>query len=178
MEKHTEITADEAFSLYYKSIYNYILSHLRGDSYLAEDIASDVFAILYHKWESIRPKTNAVIAAWLFETARNVLRNHHHAHTRAPIILSLDDMVDLICPEEDNAAAQVANDLNYHRLLQQLRASLSARDRAFFDAMYIEELSVTALAQRFNIKPEQVYVRRSRLNRRLRTIISKKFQKK
>lgn len=72
------VATEEFKNQIYKDYYRKVLSYLTGkvnDSYLAEELCSDVFLKVYEKLDSF-DETKASISTWIFTITRNTLTDY------------------------------------------------------------------------------------------------------
>ena len=172
-----EITFDQAYLSYFRVICLYIMSRLPCDRYTAEDIAAETFLTLQLKWNTVSPHHRGVIAVWLHRTADNKIRDHQKKQARTPIVMD----AELLSAQELRARAEefaeIDREIDFQKLSDRICRALSGQDRALFRAIYLEEQTTEELMKRFGISASTLYLRRSRLKRKLQKILSKKADK-
>ena len=72
---------------------------------------------------------------------------------------------------DEDGVQRVQEQYDYELLLQKIRHKLKEKDRLLFEAIYIERLPTELLAQRLQISTAAVYLRKARLDRKLRSIL-------
>ena len=168
-ENDKELDLSEAYQAYFNTIRRYVVSRLHCDTALAEEACSDVFFLLQSKWESLASHRPQLIITWLYRTANYVICNYRRRMTRQAA-QDLEAALGEYASDEDGVQ-RVQEQYDYELLLQRIRRLLKEKDRLLFEAIYIERLPTELLAQRLQISTAAVYLRKARLDRKLRSIL-------
>lgn len=92
----------EIYENYYQKVLRYIISKV-NDTYLAEDLCSDIFLKIYEKYDSFDPG-KASLSTWIYTIARNSLTDYYRSRRvfeEVPEdIESKESLEDDICSDE------------------------------------------------------------------------------
>ncbi len=166
-----ELELSELYQTYFRAICLYVQARLPCDRYRAEDIASDVFFILQLKWNTIHPRTPAVLITWLYRTADNLLRDHRKRAMHSPDVVELESAESMLFAHGSDEIDIMLQKEDFRRLLHTIKAALSKGDWALFVAKYIEEKTTAEMLAQFGLQPGTFYLRCSRLRGRLKKIV-------
>ncbi len=137
---------DDAFKAkiyedYYKKVYSYLLGQV-NDSYLAEDLASDVFLKVYEKLD-LYDETKASISTWIFTIARNKLTDYYRGRTVFGEI-----------PETMADGSDIEEDMCNNEMLEILAGALEKldeRERDIIILHYYSGVTLKEIGQRLGI---------------------------
>jgi RNA polymerase sigma factor (sigma-70 family) len=124
----------------------------------AMDAVSEVFEVAWSK-RLRAPGTVDDRVGWLFEIAKNKIREEMRRRRRRPHVSSNLDYRD---PLSDHAEAIALADLGMH-----VYRSLSPSDRLLFDLLFIQEVGRDNACAKLNITMQALYTRASRLRSRI-----------
>jgi RNA polymerase sigma-70 factor, ECF subfamily len=143
-------------------VYRFCLSQLRNPA-LAEEMASEVFFRAFKAYERVKPTETGVIP-WLFRIAQNAIIDHHRrAHRWTRVFDRLTHENHRV--DDAEYTAGVRADL---RLLIDMMAELSERDRMLVGLRVGADLSYSAIAEIMDMKQHAVIVATNRALSRLR----------
>jgi RNA polymerase sigma-70 factor, ECF subfamily len=104
---------NDLFERYFRKMYSF--AYVRtGDTHLAEEIASEVFAAAARGISRYRD-TGAPIGAWLYRIARNITADHVDKRAKRPLV-----SIDAIQLETDGMARRVENAADLARGIAEL----------------------------------------------------------
>ncbi len=158
---------EQIYQEHFPAIYALIQSRLHVDHQAAEDITSDVFLKLQLKWDSISPRSPAVIATWLYRAAENTILDYIKKTSRRPII-AVEPETGFEFSDHGAEAEKTIGDLDCQFLLDQIKTILTPRDWDLFLAIYVFELPRDELLKKFHLKANQFYLRKLRIREKLR----------
>ncbi|MDI6696767.1 MAG: sigma-70 family RNA polymerase sigma factor [Anaerolineales bacterium] len=146
---------------YVERIYRYVYVRIGGETYLAEDLTSQIFVDALEGLRQYRDQGQ--FAAWLFSIARRKIADHYRARRNQ---VSLD-WLDNILHADDNPlqALLEAEDI---RLARQIKERLNDNERELIELRYAAGLSFEEIAQLLGRKPSAVKMSLYRLLERLR----------
>lgn len=136
----------------------------------AEDVAQETLSRVLDALRQDRVHTPAALPAFVFQTARNVCRQHHRStgrerrafhrfrHWREATVSRRDPLLQLVGHERRQRV---------RRALQRL----GERDREILRMSYYEDVDTVDVARRLEITPGAVRVRRHRALKRLRGLL-------
>ena len=159
-----EITFEELYRKYYPDLLLYVCSKLNHPKEVAEDIASEAFALLFEKWEIFDPKSYPALITWLRKTARFLSYNFNRKAQQLPTI-PLNNMI-----ENENIADPLADYL-YREDIRHIRKKLTEEEYQLFENIVIYNRSIKQIAPTLNISPGTLKVRWFRLKNKIRQIL-------
>jgi RNA polymerase sigma factor (sigma-70 family) len=170
-----EIASDpDAFERFYRehvdAVQRFVARRV-GDPYLAADLTADVFVAAIESARSYRRSRGEPIA-WLFGIARNVVAGERRQTARRLRVATRFEGRDLV-DEEDLAALHARIDAeSVARSLYGELARLSEAERAVFELVALDGLTVVEAARALGINPVAARVRYFRARRSLRNRLS------
>jgi RNA polymerase sigma factor (sigma-70 family) len=142
-----------------------------GDPYLAADLTADVFVVAIESAGTYRRSRGEPIA-WLFGIARNVVAGERRRTARRLRVATRFEGRDLV-EEEDLAALHARIDAeSVARSLYGELDCLSGAERAVFELVALDGLTVAEAARALGINPVAARVRYHRACRSLRDRLS------
>ncbi len=165
-----EIASDpDAFERFYRehveAVQRFVARRV-GDPYLAADLTADVFVAAIESAGSYRRNRGRPIA-WLFGIARNVVADERRRTARRLRVATRFEGRDLV-DEEDLAALHARIDAeSAARSLYAELARVSDAERAVFELVAIDGLTVAEAARALGINPVAARVRYHRARRSL-----------
>jgi RNA polymerase sigma-70 factor (ECF subfamily) len=165
-----EIASDpDAFERFYRehveAVQRFVARRV-GDPYLAADLTADVFVAAIESARSYRRNRGRPIA-WLFGIARNVVADERRRTARRLRVATRVEGRDLV-DEEDLAALHARIDAeSAARSLYAELARVSDAERAVFELVAIDGLTVAEAARALGINPVAARVRYHRARRSL-----------
>jgi RNA polymerase sigma factor (sigma-70 family) len=168
-ENDKELNLSEAYQAYFNTIRRYVVSRLHCDTSLAEEACSDVFFLLQSKWDELSSHQPRLILTWLYRTANYVMCDYRRKTARYSTQEWEIALKEYAANEDD--VQRVQEQYDYELLLQKIKHRLKEKDRLLFEAIYIEKLPTETLAQQLHISTAAVYLRKARLDRKLRLIL-------
>ena len=175
MDEH-EMTYEESYEKHCKIIYQYILSKTQYDSHTVEDLTSETFIKLYLKWGEISPHTYGVVITWLYRAAEYEILDYIKKQSRRPQIDS-EPPSEHEFSDHCSELEEIHGKHDYLILLRNIQNSLSPKDWDLFVAIYLDRLSIEEIKTRFNLNENALYLRKSRIKKKLKHF-SKNFDKK
>lgn len=158
-------TFNEAYELYYESIYKFCLSRLNGGSEYAEDCTQEVFLVFYNRLT--KGDTFEYPRAFLYKTAVNIIRQYNDKNIK--INSNETEFDEYIPSDEINSAIEK---ISFESLKKRIEESLRDDDLILFREFFIEEKRVKDIARELGITPTTCATRLHRLRSRLKAIIN------
>lgn len=166
------MTYEEAYKKYRRRIESFCLYKLDGgDGQLAEDLCSEVFLLLYMKWDALDTHEEARVLKWLYNTALIKVREHRRLASKKPLVYSLEDYntPDAVpCEALTYLDTQADDELVYRQYLEQIKATLSPKDRQTFVLKVEKQYTVAQIAKELQENEVTVKVRWYRIQKRLK----------
>ncbi len=135
-----QIAISDLFERYHLKIFRYLYYKV-GDIPTAEDLASEVFARLVRSWATTT-QSGALLQAWLFKTARNLVIDHY----RRNLILRPEELPDSLPSKDDPIEMTIEHQLD-HQLLYKAIRLLSFDQGEVIRLRFINNLSIAETAQ-------------------------------
>ena len=166
------MTYEEAYKKYRRRMESFCLYKLdAGDGQLAEDLCSEVFLLLYMKWDALDTHEEARVLKWLYNTALIKVREHRRLASKKPLVYSLEDYntPDAVpCEALTYLDTQADDELVYRQYLEQIKATLSPKDRQTFVLKVEKQYTVAQIAKELQENEVTVKVRWYRIQKRLK----------
>lgn len=144
----TEEFKTELYANYYKKVLSYLNGKV-NDSYLAEDICSEVFLKAYEKLDTF-DETKASVSTWLFTITRNTMTDYFR--TRKVFSEIPEDL-----PEENDIEENYCQNETLDTLADALEG-LPERERDLIILHYYSGMSLKDVAQQLGISYAYVKV--------------------
>lgn len=161
IQSTNEITFEELYRKYYPDLFLYIHCKLNHPKEVAEDIASEAFALLFAKWESFNPKYYPALITWLRKASLFISYDLNRKAQQLPTI-PLEDMMD-----NEN----ITDHLLYHEDIRRLQQNLTPEEYQLFENIVIYNRSIKQIAPTLNVSPGTLKVRWFRLKHKIRQIL-------
>ena len=165
------MTYEEVYKKYRRRIESFCQYKLSTtDGQLAEDLCSEIFLLLYMKWEELESHEEARVLKWLYNAALIKTREHQRLASKKPLIYSLEEYNVTDDPCEAFAYLDTAADdeLVYRQYLERIKASLSEKDRQTFVLKVEKQYTVAQIAKELQENEVTVKVRWFRIRQRLK----------
>jgi RNA polymerase sigma-70 factor (ECF subfamily) len=135
------------FDRYYDNIRNF-LYYRTGNIELSEDLAQDVFLILWENRSKIREES---VTGYLYTIAGNLLKNHYRKKEVSFRFLST------FSPDNDRESPEFIMELReFDTLLQSVLAAMPEKSRAVFLMNRIDDLTYKEIAVRLQLSVKAV----------------------
>ena len=164
IKKQADKTLREAYEKYYASIYKFCLSKMKNDSWSVEDCVQEAFLVFYNRL--LRGEEFEFVQAFLFKTASNLIKKRYAQLKKQEKDISLEEVKKI-----PSQSADIDDRLTFEEYSKMISDALSDTDREIFTLRYIEELSITEIANELGLTIKNVSTRLSRMRKRLREII-------
>jgi len=136
----------EHYIEYFSLICGILYSKVK-DPDTAEDMAQEIFAVLYRKYDEVRK-----VRAWLMAAARLALMEHRRIAGRQPLSLATEDLTV--------AARAVPDTVDTRMVLAEAIESITGSiDRVVFDLISIQDYSCSEAASAVGLTRRQVKYR-------------------
>jgi RNA polymerase sigma-70 factor (ECF subfamily) len=144
------------------------LTHMSGDSRLAEDLTQEVFLKLYRYRRAYQ--CGMPVAPWVFAIARNVMLDHRRSNRRKAESLSADGILPEPCARETPSPAERFGAAEVRELLE----GLPAAQREAVLLLKVHELSLAEAAALCGTSIASMKMRAHRAYRALRHTFAKR----
>lgn len=140
-------------------LYALVMTRVRGDSALAEDIVQETFLEAIHRAEAYDPSRGS-LRAWLWTLSRNVLRKHLRHHPRGQDLIArqlrLDQSWAELAGVLDGARSsdEILLRQETRELVTATLASLEPRYRQVLERKYIDGCSLSVLAEELAVSQD------------------------
>jgi RNA polymerase sigma-70 factor (ECF subfamily) len=142
---------EKAFSAYFERYYDSIRNFLyykSGDAELAQDLAQEVFLILWKKWDQLQPEK---VKSYLYTIANNLFLNEAKHQkvvlkfNQRPVNNTLQETPQFLLEEEE-----------FRQRLQTAIAELPEKNRVVFLMNRIEKLTYREIAERLGLSVKAI----------------------
>ena len=174
MMDQQQLTFDDIYRMKYKLICQYIEQNIRYDADSAEDIASEVFLLLYKKWDTIIHKTEVSLTAWLYHTAEFYMLSHRKKVLRHSKVVVWEDIEELHIKDDVDFIDAMQRDEEYRDLLHQIRMELSEQEWELFEAIYMKKENSDNITQRTGMTCTKLYALRRRMRNKVKKVLKNK----
>ena len=154
------------YDLKFRWVANFLSARLTN-AHDVEDIAAEVFSVIWQQWSTIDQTSN--LDAYLFTIVRNKLNDHLRRKYKFADLNIQIETEDIVSDEAD----YTSNTHVYKEKLMSLVGKLDADDQEFFRYKYQENLSSNLIAERLGITKNNVKVRNNRLVKKLKKLWEK-----
>ena len=169
-----------------KLIYHTIYQTLRTKNFsfdlqIMDDLYQEVFLALfknkYKKLKQFKGKNNCSLASWLRLIASRTVIDFLRKQ-RNPVYLddAVDDkkkVMETLADESDLPDKSLEKE-EWYQIFKEIVQGLPPRDRYLFELSYSQELPDREVAQVMNLSISAVYMRKSRIKKKLQKVIEKK----
>ena len=177
---------DASFEYLYRKYLDRIVMYINGlydvDVETSMDIAHDVFKLLWEKRDEIYDGDELKMLGWLYETAKLKSWEYNRSKNKQLVDYTPDitgmsndfatEYEDLTCIEGYSSV-----DHKYQSYLDELKKSLSEKEREMFILIVEEKLDPRDAAEKLNISDVNFRVRWHRLRNKLKPIVNKLIEK-
>ncbi len=168
------MTFDDAFERFYETVLRYCVYILNDDRVAAEEATSKTFIVLFLKWDTLTSYDDQFLRCWLIGVARNAIKEVKRERRRNPVPTSDAALEELLkrkqletVVEYDSAREQQ----KYEQYLILLKEKLKPIDFDTFYLLAIKRTSHAEAAKRLHITENALYIRWSRLRKKLKIIL-------
>ena len=166
------MTYEEVYKKYRKRIESFCKYKLdSSDEQIAEDLTSEVFILLYEKWDSLSNHEEARVLKWLYNAALIKIREHHRLASKKPLVYSWEDynsLEDPQCEEPTYDDTQTDDEVIYQQYLEQIKAYLREKDRQTFELKIEKHYTIAQIAKELNANEVTIKVRWYRIQQKLK----------
>lgn len=174
MMDQQQMTFDDIYRMKYKLICQYIEQNIRYDADSTEDIANEVFMLLYKKWDTIVLKTEVSLTAWLYHTAEFYMLSHRKKILRRSKVVVWEDIEEMHIKDDMDFIDTMLRDEDYRDLLKRIRMALSEQEWELFEAIYIKKEGSVNITQRLDVTSGKLYALRRRIKNKVKKMIENK----
>lgn len=167
-----DMTYEEAYKNYRKRIESFCQYRLNlSEKSLAEDLTSEIFVLLYIKWESLDSHEEARVLKWLYNAALIKVREHHRLASKKPLVHSWEDYNGAEhsqCEAFTYLDTQADDEATYQKYLEQIKAHLNEKDRKTFELRVEKQYTIAQIAKELNANEVTIKVRWYRIQQKLK----------
>ena len=168
-----ELDLSEAYQKYFNTIRRYVAGRLRCDTALAEEATSDIFFLLQTRWDELTSHKSQVISTWLYRTANYTINDYKRKIWKQSATADWEAAVEQEATKETDIQ-DIHEKYDYELLLQKIKGELKEKEWILFEALYINKTPTADIAKLLHISNAAVYLRKARLEQRLRAILGRK----
>ncbi len=152
---------------YYSRIYDYCLYRIRHQQD-AEDMSSDIFCLLYDKWEHYETHDETAVLAFLYRSANYKIVERG----KGTIILYGNEEIDIDSLSGDVPIDyEIVENDKYERYISEILRNLAGKERELFTYIVIDKLPYADIGNRFGVSENSVKLRWYRLRRRMKPLV-------
>lgn len=156
------------FESHYKKVYNFISFRI-NNHHDTEELVSQVFEKVMIKFY-MYDETRSSMEAWIVGIAKNVVNDYFRAIKRQNIV-SIDNVINLICGRSQPSEIVVKNDEN--KALVEVLSTLSQKERTIIAMKFSTGLKNTEIAEIMDISESNVGSILHRTLKKMRTKLEK-----
>ncbi len=161
-----DIIYDKAFKKNHSIMVRYCARKVGG--YMAEDIASEAFMLLYIKWDALVSHDEKLITAWLYKVIDRKVMEYQRKNCGEKETVDWSDVEKTYA---DDTVDGLAEEKRYNLYMREIRQRLSKLEIGIFDCMIVNKMSVAETAEKLRISQVNVRVRLSRVRKRIEEFI-------
>lgn len=175
------MTFDQAFHKFYAYIVMYCHQFTKNDTFSSEDITSEAFITLSHKWESLKSHEEPVVLSYLMHTAR--LKGLEFLRKKPPETIPYEDdyaqnMIAKQMLEDDSIPDAIEEHLKFEAYKTKLRGHLKNPDeRKLFKYKVDMQLKNKEIGRKMDLSEGAVKMRWIRLRKKLHPIVEELIKK-
>ena len=154
----TESVKEDIYREYYKKVFGLIISKT-NNSYLAEDLAADVFVKVYEKLDTF-DETKASLSTWIYTITKNKLTDYYRSRKVFEEIP--EDMADDSSVEDDVLSGEMLE------VLANALETLDERERGIIILRFYSGKTLKEIAEKMDISYAYVKLLQSRALAKLR----------
>ena len=166
------MTYEEVYKKHRKRIESFCSYKLStADRQLAEDLASEIFLLLYMKWETLESHEEGRVLKWLYNAALIKVREHYRLAGKKPLVYSLEDYATPDAPPCEALTCldtQADDEIVYKQYLVQIKATLSQKDKQTFVLKVEKQYTIAQIAEELAENEVTVKVRWFRIRQKLK----------
>ena len=166
------MTYEEVYRKYRKRIESFCCYKLtQKDGQLAEDLASEVFLLLYAKWETLDGHEETRVLKWLYNAALIKIREHQRLASKKPLVYSWEEYHSLdapLCEALIYTDVGADDELVYRQYLEQIKATLTEKDRQTFELKVEKQYTIAQIAKELHANEVTIKVRWYRIQQKLK----------
>lgn len=164
------MTYEEIYKKYRRRIESFCQYKLgTADVQIAEDLCSEVFLLLYEKWETLGTHEEGRVLKWLYNAALIKTRAYHRIEATAPRVYSLEEQGELAAQGEELLYRDgEAEDELYSQYLAQIKDTLTQKDRITFELKVEKHYTIKEIAKELHANEVTIKVRWYRIQQKLK----------
>lgn len=170
------ISFEYIYKKYRKRIENYCQFRLNSDYGIAEDLTTEVFQILFLKWDDLDSHDESRILTWLYNAAIIKTREYWRKSKDEPLLLSLEDFnndSDIALHNElIYEDTRFQEEQKYQVYIRQIKETLSLKDKKTFECIVEKKYTIAQTAKELNSSEVTIKVRWYRLRQKIKPFIS------
>lgn len=165
IDKETCIRISEK---YYNPVYRFCLTHLNEAD--AQDVTQETFLLFQEKCPYLE---DVNIRAWLMAVANRKIKEKHRDNERylkiAEKVKIFDEAVEFMEEECDLTEEDIL------KAKEEVISKLSQKEQRLFELIYTQRIKQKDIAKEMGISENAVSVRASRLNKKLKKLVSESY---
>ena len=154
----------------YGRLCHQIATNILGSNEDAEECVNDAYLVA---WNTIPPQKPNPLQAYICKIVRNIAITRFHANTAAKrnthYDIALDELENCLFSPDTPESTLQAKELSH--LLDRFLSKLDTRSRVMFVRRYWYADSITDLAKKLHMRPNNVSVQLSRIRNKLRKFL-------
>ncbi len=174
--KGGELTFNQFFTDYYPRVFRFVMSRVKGDRDLADDMAQMTLCKALDKMHTYRGE--AALFTWMCQISRSLVYAHFLKENRRgkivqPLAETEDarEILDNIAMSENTQPENIVENLELSDLISEILDNLPNNYGDILEWMYVEQLSVNEIAKKLNTTMVSVQSSLARARKSFKVVI-------
>ena len=173
-----DLSFEDLYKKYFVRIATFIRLQYDIESDVSQDLAQEVFGILWQKKNDLIFNNEKQIVCWMYETAKIKAKEYNRLNAVNKSLLSLDSeefSKGITVSSEKLVYLEIFEDQNtkYQKYLSEIKLFLNKKELALFECIVEKEMSQREAADYLGITDVNLRVRWHRIRLKLKPIIDK-----
>ena len=168
-KKQADLKLKEAYDTYFEKIARFCNVKLKNRTE-AQDCVQDCFMVYYKLL--LRGENVQNVGAFLYKTADNLVKVQFRQDKKANNTVSIDELSQTL------AATEVidCSHIDFEALAEKIISVLDEKEQCLYRQKYVDEMSITEIAQEWEISFDAAAKRLSRMRQKVKDLIAQEMK--
>lgn len=171
----SQLTFDEAYKKYRPRIERYFQYQYKYSLHNAEDLTTEVFIVLYQRWNEFDSHEKSAISTFVYRTATNKALEFQRLQNRQPTLCDLEDVPEENLAQPPKHLDHEEENKKYKHYVDQIKAILSPKERITFQYMIDNDCDAHLVAKELNTNVDNIRVRWCRIRKKIALMLPNIF---